>query len=68
LIPFKGLYEGQGTVWVPDGSYSAFEWRKGYWHFVEKLPVQYSETPPGGQPTQRESERKDILGRPIGKN
>jgi hypothetical protein len=68
LIPFKGLYEGQGTVWVPDGSYSAFEWRKGFWYFLEKLPVLYSETPPGGQPTQSDSNRKDIIGRPMGKN
>lgn len=65
LVPFKGLYEGQGMVWVPDGSYCAFEYRQGYWQFIDKLPVQYSESPPMDRPVLNDRKKLDILGRPI---
>jgi hypothetical protein len=65
LVPFKGLYEGQGMVWVPDGSYSAFEYRQGYWQFIDKLPVQFSEAPPMERPVLNDRKKLDILGRPI---
>jgi hypothetical protein len=63
LIPFRGLYEGQGSVMVPDGSYSAFEWRRGFWHLIEKLPTQVRDTPPLEQPILDKRRHKDILGR-----
>lgn len=63
LIPFRGLYEGQGTVYVPDGSYSAFEWRRGAWHLIEKLPTQVRDTPPLEQPVLDKRKQKDIFGR-----
>jgi hypothetical protein len=65
LVPFKGLYEGQGMVWVPDGSYCAFEYRQGYWQFIDKLPVQYREAPPMDRPVLNDRKKLDILGRPI---
>lgn len=63
LIPFKGLYENQGITWVPDGSYSAFELKKGLWHFVDKLPTQVLKQPPMNHSLPDKKKNKDILGR-----
>jgi hypothetical protein len=37
LIPARGLYEGQGLILVPDGSYSAFQLVKGRWRYIDNL-------------------------------
>jgi hypothetical protein len=68
LIPFKGLYEGQGVVYVPDGSYSAFEWKKGYWRFIDKLPNESRDTPPMSNPVLDQRREKDVIGRNKSKN
>lgn len=68
LIPFNGLYEGQGVVYVPDGSYSAFELKRGYWRFIDKLPVEPQDIPLMSNPVLDENRGKDIIGRDKSKN
>jgi hypothetical protein len=68
LIPFKGLYEGQGVVYVPDGSYSAFEWKKGYWRYIDKLPVEPRDTPLMSNPVLDKRREKDVIGHDKLKN
>jgi hypothetical protein len=63
LMPIKGMYPGQETAWVPDGTYSGFKWSKGYWRFVEKLENQVLNEPPRDFPVLDNRENRDILGR-----
>ncbi len=37
LIPESKEGEGQYFTYVPDGSYDAFEWKKGNWVYIDKL-------------------------------
>lgn len=63
LMPIKGMYPGQETAWVPDGTYSGFKWVKNYWRFIEKLENQVLNEPPRDFPVLDNRENRDILGR-----
>ncbi|MEM7104229.1 MAG: hypothetical protein AAF502_13915 [Bacteroidota bacterium] len=62
LIPIGSLYEEQGVIMVPDGSYSALELKKGIWHHVEKVFHQTQEEPPRPNPILDQRKGKGILG------
>ncbi len=47
LIPETPLTKGQYNTYVPDGSYSAFEFKRGKWRFVDKVFDQTFSEPPG---------------------
>jgi hypothetical protein len=64
LIPLDGM-EDEGTVMVPDGSYSAFKMKKGKWVFVEKLFDQVSEEPP--MDDRPRDIKRDVFGNPVSK-
>lgn len=51
----------EGAIWVPDGSFHAYQYKDGTWDFVDKVFSETVETPPGeGLKTDGE---RDILGR-----
>lgn len=62
LINFDGRYPGQGKTAVPDGSYEAYELKKGVWRYVEKLYSQTQEEPPSDGIERSTSVKKDIFG------
>ena len=64
LIPLDGM-EDEGTVMVPDGSYSAFKMKKGKWVFVEKLFDHVSEKPP--MDDRPRDVKRDVFGNPVSK-
>jgi len=68
LIPMRSLYDTSRLVMVPDGSYSAFKFRKGFWIFESMLPVVPMEEAPRSQPVLDSRKNKDILGRPTKKD
>jgi hypothetical protein len=68
LIPFRGLYEGQGMILVPDGSYSAFELVKGKWKYLDKLSVTPQDSAPIERPILEKRKDYDIFGKPKGNN
>lgn len=63
LMPIKGMYPGQETAWVPDGTYSGFKWSKNYWRYVDKLENQVLNEAPRDFPVLDNRENRDILGR-----
>ncbi len=65
LIPTKGQY-GEGMTMVPDGSYEAYEFKKGLWHYKTKVFDQISDEAPRPYPVL-EGREKDIFGK-KGKN
>jgi len=65
LIPTKGQY-GEGLAMVPDGSYEAYEFQKGLWHYKPKVFDQISDEAPRPYPVLEGRER-DIFGK-KGKN
>lgn len=65
LIPTKGQY-GEGMTMVPDGSYEAFEFKKGLWYYKTKVFDQISDEAPRPYPVL-ETREKDIFGK-KGKN
>lgn len=56
MIMMGGNYEGQGSVYVPDGSYRGFKLREdGTWIQVEKVFNDFQETPPRPEPLNRKN-------------
>jgi hypothetical protein len=51
----------EGPVLVPDGSYHGYQYKRGMWHFVDKVFDVIVDEPPGGRPT--ESVKRDLFGR-----
>lgn len=65
LMPIKGLYEGQSTAFVPDGTYDGYKLgRKGIWEFQERLPTEVLKEAPRERPVLDSRKNKDIFGRP----
>ena len=55
LIPISGASKGQGTVYVPDGSYRGFKLQPdGTWLQVEKVFSDFQEKAPFPEPINRE--------------
>ncbi|MCH8904074.1 MAG: hypothetical protein IIA45_09195 [Bacteroidetes bacterium] len=46
LIPLNPLQEGMYEFYVPDGSYEGFKYKKGKWHYINKVFDQTFEEPP----------------------
>ena len=53
--------DGQGDMMTPDGTYEAFELRKGTWKYIEKLPITPMETAPNYRNAKPET--RDIIGK-----
>ena len=66
LIPVAGN-NGEGEVWVPDGSYEAFRLKEGRLEYIPMLDTQFQAEPPRPSPVLNDKS-KDILGRPKTKN
>jgi hypothetical protein len=41
LIPMSEIYKGQGETAVPDGTYEAFQYKKGRWKHISFLPQRF---------------------------
>jgi len=68
LIPMRSMYDSSRLVMVPDGSYSAFKLKRGWWVFESMLPVVPMDEAPRTQPVLDTRKNKDILGRPTQKD
>lgn len=63
LIPIPGRYPGQGTSYVPDGSYQGYKWIKNRWVFVDKVFQDYQEEAPVPKPVLNDGKAdKDVFG------
>ncbi len=50
----------EGPLWVPDGSFHGFEYKKGKWYFIDKVFHHTVDKPPG---EGLEKTDGDIIGR-----
>ena len=66
LEEMGGLYEGQGTTWIPDGSYEGYQLMNGIWKYIPMLENQLMDEPPRPFPILEGEGEKDILGRKKG--
>ena len=54
-----------GPLQVPDGSYHAYAFKKGFWHFTDKLFNVIVDEPPRDRPD--DGVKRDLMGRPVKK-
>lgn len=47
LIPESEATKNILNTYVPDGSYKGFEFKRGKWHYIDKIFTDIFETPPG---------------------
>lgn len=65
LMTVSGQY-GEGPVQVPDGTYSSYKFKKGMWHYEDKLFHQTMDEPPFQEkPKSKDAPKRDIFGREI---
>ena len=63
LVETGGVYEGQGPVRIPDGSYEAYQLTEGVWKNIPMLENQLMDEAPRPFPILEGDDKLDIFGR-----
>lgn len=64
LTNFQGTHEGQGLIWVPDGTYEGYKLEGSEWYYVRRVFTETMEEPPLPNPVLDRRKDRDIFGNP----
>ncbi|MCC6817237.1 MAG: hypothetical protein IT267_12550 [Saprospiraceae bacterium] len=62
MINFQDTNSPEGSNYLPDGSYEAYEFKNNHWKYISKLNVEVQKTAPREMPILNNND-KDLFGR-----
>jgi len=68
LTAFQGTHEGQGLIWVPDGTYEGYKQKGSDWYYVRRVFTEVLDEPPLPNPVLDRRRDRDLFGNPRSRN